>query len=196
MTETHLEELGRRHRSTKLSGDCLRRYSDWLESERDRVSNVVEIGVRFGQSVRMWAEYFPNAVIHGVDIDLAAKEHESDRIKVTIADSTDRFQIQRFLDGIYGEVEVAIDDGSHHPLNQIATLRWVFPQLSHGGVYLAEDIGGTRGHLRQRPLHAFKELVEGGNYWPKSFAAEQAQMLGDFDTDNYWIRTSFGVPSI
>src|SRR5688500_11842824 len=112
---THLEELGLKYGSSKLIGDYLRRYSRWIERDRERVTNVVEIGVRFGQSLRMWADYFPNAVIHGVDVDPSAAEHESERIRVTISDSTNPAEMKRFLEGITGDVQLAIDDGSHHP---------------------------------------------------------------------------------
>ncbi len=189
---SRLEELGRKHQPSKLPGDYLRRYSPWLEPIRASVSNVVEIGVERGDSLRMWRDYFPNARIHGVDIDPRAKAHESERINVWMADSTDPAGVERIMNGISGPIQLMIDDGSHHPFDQIETFKNLFPYLSDRGLYFVEDVGGTRGPLRLRALRAFMELAEALNYWPKALSSYQAGRM-TFDTDNYWVRNVVGI---
>lgn len=187
-----LEELGRKHGPSKLPGDYLRRYAPVLDPLRESLTNVLEIGVEDGHSLRMWQEYFPNAVIHGVDIDPKAKAHEGERIRVWLADSTVSDQMEEVIQGIGGPIQLIIDDGSHHPFDQIRTFKTLFPFLATGGFYLVEDVGGTRGPLRLRALRAFMELAEGLNYWPKGVAAYHAAQMS-FDVDNYWINNVVGI---
>ena len=187
-----LENLGRKHGTSKLGGDYLRRYAALLDSRRSSVRNVLEIGVEDGHSLGMWREYFPDAAIHGVDIDPNAKSHEGERVKVWVADSTDRAQMEEVVQGIGGPIQLIIDDGSHHPFDQIATFKTLFPHLASGGFYFVEDVGGTRGPLRSRALKAFMELAEGLNYWPKNVSAYHAPRMA-FDVDNYWIKHVVGI---
>ena len=44
-------------------------YHQLLSGKRDSVTSVLEIGVREGDSLRVWREYFPNATIHGIEIN-------------------------------------------------------------------------------------------------------------------------------
>lgn len=189
---SELEEIGRKHGPSKLPGDYLRRYAPLLEPVRVSVTNVLEIGVEDGHSLRMWRDYFPNAVIHGVDIDPKARSHEGERIKVWIGESTDATQMEKLIREIGTPIELIIDDGSHHPFDQIATFKTLFPFLATNGHYFVEDVGGTRGPLRLRALRAFMELAEAINYWPKGVSAYYAPQMS-FDVDNYWINNVIGV---
>ena len=187
-----LEELGRTHGPSKLPGDYLRRYAPLLEPIRLVVTNVLEVGVEDGHSLRMWRDYFPNATINGVDVDPRARSHEGDRIRVWIADSTDPAQMERVVHEVGGPIQLMIDDGSHHPFDQIKTFKTLFPFLEDRGFYFVDDVGGTRGPLRLRALRAFMELAEGVNYWPKEVSAFHAPQMS-FDIDNHWINNVVGV---
>lgn len=191
-TFSALEELGRKHLPSKLPGDYLRRYAPLLEPIRVSVTSVLEVGVEDGHSLRMWRDYFPNAVIHGVDIDPKAKSHEGERIRVWIGDSTNANQMEKVIREIGSPIQLIIDDGSHHPFDQIATFKTLFPFLASHGHYFVEDVGGTRGPLRLRALRAFMELAEGLNYWPKDVSAFHASHMS-FDVENYWINNVVGV---
>lgn len=190
---SYLDELALKHRPTKMEHDYLRHYSNALEARRLAFRNVIEVGVQDGNSVRMWQEYFPNAVIHGVDIDSSYKIHEDSRIRIWVLDSTNKRDTDGLINEIDGDIDVMIDDGSHHPFDQISTFKNLFPHLSMGGTYFVEDVGGTRGPLRLRALNAFMELAEAINYWPKSMSAAHVGDFSDFETDNYWIRNVVGV---
>ena len=65
-------------------------YEEMFEPIRNKVQNVLEVGVAGGWSLKIWEEYFPNATIHGVDIDPDTfQDHiaESDRIKMDFFDA-------------------------------------------------------------------------------------------------------------
>ena len=67
----------------RVAAESTERY---FERYRLKKIKVLEVGVEAGTSLRMWKEYFPNAEIHGFDIDEACKIHEKDRIRVHIGD--------------------------------------------------------------------------------------------------------------
>jgi hypothetical protein len=115
-----------------------------------RAVNVVEVGVYSGGSLRMWREYFgPRATIHGIDIDPACRQFESDRIEIVIGDQSDRGFWREFLERV-PQIDIVIDDGSHVPEHQVATLEALLPHISNGGVYICEDIGGA-----DNPFHSY-----------------------------------------
>ena len=98
-----LTKIGRRHRTDKVDGlhsflgmaytDI---YDYYLSHLRDSEFNLLEIGVKTGSSLRMWADYFTNATIIGIDIDPHTKKYENytsikngNRIKVHIGSQED-----------------------------------------------------------------------------------------------------------
>ncbi len=107
---------------------------------RERGLALLEIGVASGASLRMWEDFFPNARIFGIDEDPAAARHASARARIFIGDQVDAdFLAKVVLET--GPLDVVIDDGSHHPDHQLASLRALFPHLRDGGVYVIEDLG-------------------------------------------------------
>ena len=105
--------------------------------------HVLEIGIYSGGSLDMWKQYFgPNCHLYGVDIEPACKAYEDARTRVFIGDQSDREFWASFKREV-PRVDIVIDDGGHHPEQQITTLEEVLPHLRPGGVYLCEDVCGT-----------------------------------------------------
>ena len=95
----------------------------------------------------MWEEFFPNAAIHGIDIDPRCKKHEGGRRAVHIGDASD----PAFLDGILAKepngFDIAIDDGSHRMEHQLACFNHILPRLTSRGIYVVEDTGACVGDV-------------------------------------------------
>ena len=76
-----LSELGKKFNTDK---GTIHSYLDYYESvfERIRFDPIVilEIGIYEGASLEMWAEYFPMAEIHGIDINI-------DRVKMSVKEN-------------------------------------------------------------------------------------------------------------
>lgn len=107
-----------------------------------RKVNVLEIGIYRGGSLGMWRSYFgEKSHIYGVDIDPGCKTYENDHISVFIGDQADRGFWSTFKKTVEG-IDILIDDGSHTPEHQQATLEEMLPNLRPGGVYVCEDIHG------------------------------------------------------
>jgi SAM-dependent methyltransferase len=119
-------------------------YQRHLERFVGQEVHVVEVGIYSGGSLDMWKHYFgPKCRIVGVDIEPACKAYADERTRIFIGDQADRGFWRGFKREV-PEVDVFIDDGGHHPEQQIATLEEMLPHLRPGGVYLCEDIHGTR----------------------------------------------------
>jgi len=95
---------------------------------------VLEIGVQFGGSLKIWKDMFPEAEIVGVDIDPECKQYEEDNIKVYIGDQTD----VKFMNGL-GEFDIIIDDGGHKTSQQLKSFDIMIMNLSSNGIYVIED---------------------------------------------------------
>ena len=140
-----LDELGLKHGTDKASKvhNYLVMYEEFLEPYRRKLDfSLMEIGVRDGASLRVWQDYFPNAVIVGVDIMENCLIHTDTRITIEIGDQSDG----RFLENLIDKhrVDVVLDDGSHIWSHQIDTFRVLFPRLQHGGVFICEDLATSR----------------------------------------------------
>jgi hypothetical protein len=115
-------------------------YDRHLRQFRGRPINILEIGIYSGGSLDMWADYFgADAKIYGADIAPECKAYEGAQVRVFIGDQGDR----TFWKTVRSEVphfDVVIDDGGHHPEQQIVTLEEIFPYMSPGGVFICEDV--------------------------------------------------------
>jgi hypothetical protein len=137
-----LDELAVHHGTDKRVG--IHAYTKWYEALfsplRHRPINFLEIGVQGGGSIKMWADYFPNARIVGIDIDPRCAQFATKRVQI-ITGSQDNPEIAKYLAGEYaGGFDVIIDDGSHVSEHQIKSLELFFPLVRPGGAYVVEDL--------------------------------------------------------
>jgi hypothetical protein len=113
------------------------------------VKRILEIGIGYkdlmepfvpqyihGASLRMWRDYFPDAEIYACDI-LPETLINDGRIHSIEVDQSKASDLEKLLP--WGPFDVIIDDGSHLPLHQIFTAKFLLPHLSRGGMYVIED---------------------------------------------------------
>jgi hypothetical protein len=188
-----LELLGDKWMPSKRSHDYLKHYWTHFRDIRYQVRNVCEIGVQTEKSVKMWEEFFPNATIHGFDIDPACKSFESDRIKIFIGDQSDQNSLMEFVSSV-GELDIVIDDGSHIPAHQIMIFNALFPILPHNGIYVIEDTGGCVGDYELVTVNTLKSLIDNIFYWPNDFPASRWTELCQFaQNDGYLLKHVVGI---
>ncbi len=136
-------------------GATAHRYVDHYERHlgplRHHVMSILEIGIYRGASLQMWRDYFPNAVVYGLDINDV--KVGGDRIHVLRGDQSDEALLARIRE--LGPFDVIIDDGSHFGSDVHATFAGLFGSLQADGVYVIEDMhtayqpdygGGPPGH--------------------------------------------------
>jgi Methyltransferase domain len=116
--------------------------TDDYSLSRASVSKVLEIGIYRGGSLYGWRDYFPNADIHGIDINPDYLITDT-RIQSHLVDCRDALNLSRFA-RTYGPFDFIVDDGPHDPSAQIITLLYLWEHLTPGGVYAIEDILGDK----------------------------------------------------
>jgi len=141
LNNNELDHLAIKYGTDKSSNghNYTRLYHFYFKNIRNQVENVLEIGVARGFSLHMWADYFPNATIHGIDVGPHCKQYEENRIKIHIGDGTDELFLKETLSDI--KFDIIIDDGSHLSLDQYTSFIYLFPYLTKYGFYIIEDIG-------------------------------------------------------
>src|ERR1700733_3039364 len=123
-------------------------YHELFAPLRDPPVRLLEIGTGGydletvgGASLAMWAEYFPNGSITGIDI--APKRLSIDpRVKLFQGSQIDQAFLGEVADE-RGPYDIIIDDGSHEPKHVAASFHILFPYLVDGGMYIIEDVQTT-----------------------------------------------------
>jgi len=119
-------------------------YNDTFFNVREDIKLLFEIGVNRGGSVRMFREYFPNALIVGLEIDKKCYFTGEDRIVVEIGDATKKEFTEKIL-AKYGEPDIVIDDGSHLSTDMKNSFELFYPHTKFSYVIedLAEQVEGS-----------------------------------------------------
>lgn len=113
------------------------RYHEILSPIRERVERVLEIGIQHGASLKMWRDYFPNAVIHGVDIeDCRLAVAAEPRIVAHVGDVGQPSVLVDLV--VLGPFDLVVDDGSHDLAHMRDTCLALYP--STRSVYIIEDV--------------------------------------------------------
>jgi len=179
-----LDELIEKYGTDKNLGNYNLGYAQVFKEIKHKVKSVLEIGIgsmtstnsnfsgiinhypfyKPGGSLRVWRDYFPNAIVHGVDIGEDCLLEE-DRIRTFIFSSMDLYKCKQNLYNF--EYDVIIDDGDHSAISQLITFKNLAPLLKKGGYYFIEDLGGYQGY--QEP--------DGTWYRP--------ELLGEFKNELY-----------
>lgn len=136
---SELDSLGLKYDTDKCSKihNYLTKYEFFLQTFKDDQISVLELGVYKGASLKMWRDYFWNAIIYGVDINPQCKEYEETNIKVLIKD-LDNEEDLNSLKSL--APTIIIDDASHYWSHQIFALYHLLPALKNGGIYILEDL--------------------------------------------------------
>ena len=105
-------------------------------------NKLLEIGIYRGASIVLWHNLFPNAEIHGVDIQMHPEMHpefvsiQSDKeILITVENA---YKSETYFTGAHS-FDVIIDDGPHTLESQIQALKYR-SLLSKDGVLIIEDV--------------------------------------------------------
>lgn len=126
-------------------------YEEILAPYRYRAERVLEIGVYSGASVQVLSEYFTKAHVYGIDISMERildKYKNNPRTTFANIDGTNPNAPQQL--GSY-QWDVIIEDASHIPNDQVASLDIFAPYIKKGGMYVLEDIAdSTIDYIRPR----------------------------------------------
>lgn len=144
----NLKPIAAKYGSDKCAWHSYGRIYDAL-FEGATVRKVLEIGIGYvgllgaayqnGASLRMWAEYFPEAEVYGLDIRPDALINEG-RIHSVQCDQGKIASLLAARDAIGAGFDLIVDDGSHQPEHQILSALVLWPCVAPGGRYVIEDV--------------------------------------------------------
>lgn len=113
-------------------------YEALLEPIRNTAKNVLEIGIYWGGSIRMWKSYFPNATIHCMDVhDNCNGFKGEDRISPVYLDAYSEEALGKVS---HVKFDFMIDDGPHTLESQQYFVNKYSSLLSPNGILVVEDI--------------------------------------------------------
>lgn len=156
-------------------------YQELMSRLRGRPVRLLEIGVGGyhgglgGDSLLMWAAYFPKGLLYGIDI-YDKTSLSRGRTKVLQCSQTDRPRLVE-IGKAYGPFDFIIDDGSHLNSHQVESFRILWPFVKDHGSYFIEDVqtsywpafGGGPVESREYAdscMSHFKGMVDSVN-WPE-----------------------------
>lgn len=144
LADTFGSDKGIRHPQALNYMPLYARYFAAHNLSRTTVRRVLEIGTNTGASVRMWAEYFTNAEVHGLDITRRFEIEtrlRHPRIKTHMVDQGNRKNLGEFMKQFaLGTFDLIVDDGSHEQSDQQVSLGVLFQYLKPDGLYVIEDL--------------------------------------------------------
>ena len=128
-------------------------YHDLFKDKKESVKKVIEIGVAEGAGVRMFRDYFPNAMIYGAELE-EERLFEEDRIKVVKCNQWLLDDLVRLVEVTGKDVDLVVDDGSHVPEDQVASCIALMSMLDKDVTYIIEDVAdvGIMGKLSKFDL--------------------------------------------
>ncbi len=121
----------------KYQHGLISRYEVFFAPLKDRKLKILEVGIFRGGSLLWLADYFKNAEILGLDLEIPDIHHE--RITMSVCDQNDSGRLCKM--GLrHGPFDIIIDDGSHRYVETKNTFDYLYGGfLVKGGLYIIED---------------------------------------------------------
>ena len=175
-SNNELVQIALKFNSTKITDPECSHYCDFyaqhFEPLKDANLRILEIGVKEGDSLIIWKEYFKNRLIFGLEKNaepLHGFVHE--KIKVFIGDQTN-IETLKNITREAGPFDIIIDDASHVMSHHQISFNYLFRNsLADNGMYVIEDLGTSYWHDWEGGLHKatstiefLKNLIDGVNY--------------------------------
>ena len=174
---------------------CYNIYETFFQPFRNKEISLFEVGVFNGESTKIFAKYFCNAQIVGIDHDLRAIDLNGYRnINLFQGDQSSYEFMAGVADEYFGNgIDIVIDDASHIGILSKRTFEILFPRLKSGGIYIVEDWGTgywTNWHdgglyeiYETRPFHKgeFVKRIPSHDYGMVGFIKHVVDLVGMSD---------------
>ena len=120
-------------------------YQDLLIKKKDTATNVLEVGIYNGGSIKLWSDFFTNATVYGLDIMHINNvwdeiKNKSNIVLYTLVDAYDiNFFNNNFLNKNI-KFDFMLDDGPHTLESMKKFIRLYSQILKDDGILIIEDI--------------------------------------------------------
>lgn len=147
-----LEEIANKHTSDKLGHGYFPFYDKWMPKEP---RSILEIGVKEGESIKIWKEAYPNAAIYGMDLFMEFPIPAIDGVSFIKGDQLNNDLLYHIRNDI--RPQIIIEDASHCGINHWVTLISLIPSCE---MYFIEDLFTCRDDFFRQEL-TFEQTVLG-----------------------------------
>lgn len=118
-------------------------YQTLLENKKYTASNILEVGVCGGGSIKLWSDFFVNSTVYGVDI--MPMNHVWSELKnnprIVIHASTDAYNPTVFNTHFRGmKFDFMLDDGPHSLESMMQFIRLYSQIMTDDGILIIEDV--------------------------------------------------------
>jgi len=129
-------------------------YSKYMLENVDNEINIAEVGILNGIGLAIWCDVFPNANIHGYDIDISIFNNNLNNLKSLNAFKKNNPSIHAFDQFLNNtdyigtiiksqKYKIVIDDGCHRTKAILKTFQSFIPYLTEDFIYFIEDNGNV-----------------------------------------------------
>jgi hypothetical protein len=120
-------------------------YQKLFINKKETAKNVLEIGIFRGGSIKLWADFFTNANVYGLDVMHISKvwEEIKNNKKIILYTSTDAYNIDFFNQYLLDKnikFDIILDDGPHTLLSMKQFIKLYSQIMSEDGILIIEDV--------------------------------------------------------
>jgi hypothetical protein len=125
-------------------------YDPQVGSMKNENINILEIGIQYGYSLKLWEDYFTEANIYGIDISNQLKVSYGPRVHTKFLNAYTNEALE-YLKNLNVKFDIIIDDGPHVIETQDYVCKNYKQFLNDNGLLVVEDCHvNTYEVLRQR----------------------------------------------
>jgi len=121
-------------------------YQNLLISKKETAKNVLEVGICYGGSIKLWYDFFTNANVYGIDIindfDIWEGIKNKERIKLLTSKDAynEDFFIANFLYKKNIKFDFMLDDGPHTLESMKQFIKLYSQIMTDDGILIIEDV--------------------------------------------------------
>lgn len=120
-------------------------YAELLLTRKETAKNVLEVGIYQGGSIKLWKDYFKNAVVHGVDVMEIERvwtviRNDPRIILHTSSDAYDQSFVKKTFVDKNLKFDFMLDDGPHTLESMKSFIKLYSPLLTKTGILIIEDV--------------------------------------------------------
>ena len=132
-----------KYQSDKIENRYLQHYDPVFQPWVHKEIRLLELGIRKGESLKLWRDYFPRGIITGIDIILPSEFDLSERIHMFEGNQGDVQLLTMVAHEVAPEgFDIIIDDASHiGSLTRISFWHLFDNHLKPYGIFVLEDWG-------------------------------------------------------
>jgi hypothetical protein len=120
-------------------------YEKLLCSKKESAKSILEVGIWKGGSLKLWSDYFQNAIVHGVDVLPLSNVWDvvKNDTKIVLHTSCDAYNTDWFVDTLYMKhlkFDLLLDDGPHTLESMKKFITLYSNVMADDGILIVEDV--------------------------------------------------------